>query len=86
MLVAVSKLLEVKAGPLLEDLPEGAPDVAEGDKTGFACAVNFSRESAATMDAWRSQISDFASWHRLAVDKCARSTVALCGLAMVDAA
>ena len=86
MLLAVLKLLEAKAGPLLEDLPEGAPDVAEGDKTGFACAVNFGRESAATMDFWRSQISDFAAWHRLAVDQCACSTAALCGVVMVDAA
>ena len=85
-LLAALNLFEAKAGPVLEDFPEDAPDVTGGDTTGFACPVNFGGDSATDMDAWRSEISALASWHRLAMDKRARSTVALSGLAMADAA
>ncbi len=89
VLLAVLRLLEAPRGPVLEDFPEDAPGDAaelEGDAVPFACPVNFGRAPANDSDAWQQEISDLASWHRLAVERRGRTTAALSGLTPANAA
>jgi hypothetical protein len=90
VLLAVLRLLEAPrgGGPLLADFPEEAPDAASEDSgadgEAFACPVNFSRAPGVEdedADAWQQEISELASWHRLAVQRRGRSTARLSGLA-----
>ncbi len=84
VLLAALRLLEAPAGqgPLLEDFPHDAPEQSGGGDAleGFACPVNFGRAPANDADAWQQEISDLASWHRLAVERRGRTTAALSGL------
>ena len=89
VLLAALRLLEARAGqgPLLVDFPHDAPESIAGDaaQEGFACPVNFGHAPANDAEAWRQEISDLASWHRLAVERRGRTTVALSGLMPVQA-
>ena len=89
VLLAALRLLEAPAGlgPLLEDFPHDAPEQTTGDadQEGFACPVNFGRAPANDAEAWQQEISDLASWHRLAVERRGRTTAALSGLTPVQA-
>ncbi len=89
VLLAALRLLEapVGSGPLLEDFPHDAPEQITGDaaQEAFACPVNFGRAPANDVDAWQQEISDLASWHRLAVARQGRTTAALSGLTPVKA-
>lgn len=88
VLLAVLRLLEAPAGPVLEDYPEDAPQSAvAGDEEGFACPVSFAR--AAEDDdraALLQEIAELAPWHDIARGRRGRTTSALSGLAPEAAA
>ncbi len=89
VLLAALRLLDAPRGPVLEDFPEEAPEDAmdsEEDAVPFACPVNFGRAPANDAGAWQQEISDLASWHRLAVERRGRTTAALSGLTPANAA
>lgn len=87
VLLAALRLLEAPAGPVLEDYPEEAPQVAAEETEGFACPVNFA--AAAPADdaaALQQEIAELRTWHELARERRGRTTAALSGLAPEDAA
>lgn len=83
VLVAALRLLEAERGPLLEDYPEDAPQVAADGTEGFACPVSFSRPATeeGLAGALQREIAELAPWHELAKNQRRRTTVALTELA-----
>jgi hypothetical protein len=88
VLMAALRLLEAPdgSGPLLADFAEDAPEEATAEAASFACPVNFGRMPVSDADAWQQEISDLASWHRLAAERSGRTTAVLSGLTAADAA
>ena len=88
VLLAALRLLEAERGPLLEDYPEDAPQVAADEAEGFACPVSFSRPAAeeGLAGALQREIAELAPWYYLARNERRRTTAALSGLAPLAAA
>ena len=82
VLIAALRLLEAKAGPVLEDYPEDAPDAATAEPEGFACPVRFSKPAAGEglAGALQREIDELAPWYALASSRSGRTTAALSGL------
>lgn len=88
VLLAVLRLLEAPAGPVLEDYAEEAPAPAAAETEGMACPVSFER-TAAPDDigaALEREIEELAPWHDLATKRRARTTTGLSGMTMEMAA
>lgn len=88
VLVAVLRLLEAPAGPVLDDYPEDAPQPEGGEAEAFACPVSFSRASSedGLAGALQREVRALAPWYELARSKRGRSTAALSQLAPEAAA
>lgn len=81
VLLAVLRLLEAPAGPVLADYLEDAPRPAVDEAEGFACPVNFSTAGAADdATALQQEIAELAPWHDIARARRGRTTAALSGL------
>lgn len=88
VLLAVLRLLEVPAGPVLADYPEDAPPPAADEIDGVACPVSFDhavdeRDLGALLAR---EIEELAPWHDLAVQRRGRTTTGVSGVAQGEAA
>jgi hypothetical protein len=88
VLLAALRLLEAPAGPVLEDFPEEAPEPdADADAEPFACPVSFAGpEDEDDAAAMQREIAELAPWHDIAQERRGRTTVALSGLPVKEAA
>ena len=88
VLLAVVRLLEAPAGPVLEDYREDAPRPDAGEMNGVACPVSFERAvDASDLGAQLArEIEELAPWHDLAARRRARTTTGLSGMTMNEAA
>ena len=82
VLIAVLRLLESPAGPVLEDYPCDAPSAAADDTDGFACPVNFARAETGddVVSAFQREIAELAPWYGEAVRARGRTIASLSGL------
>lgn len=86
VLLAVLRLLEAAAGPVLAEYLEDAPQPATDATEGFACPVNFSSVGAADVAAaLQQEIAELAPWHDIARERRSRTTAALSGLTPPEA-
>ena len=87
VLMAVLRLLNAPAGPVLEDYPEDAPP-EEQDAHGIACPVSFPGSSdAADLGAlFTREVAELLPWHDLARERRGRSSVGLSGVPIEKAA
>jgi hypothetical protein len=85
VLMALIKLLQAPAGPVLADFPDDEPESSEGQGV-LACPVPYSQtedETAGTESleaAFRREIASLRPWYDMAVSKRKRTTVGLSGL------
>lgn len=93
VLLAALRLFEMRAGPVLREFVEEAPDVAlESPETGGACPVNFAAVQSAgegtpaAAQALAQEISQLRPWHDLAVARRGGSSGGLSGLSAEAAA
>ena len=88
VLLAVLRLLEAPAGPVLADYPEDAPPVAAAELENAVCPVGFgSAADDADLNAvFVREIEELLPWHDLARERRGRTTVGLSGVAVTDAA
>ena len=92
VLLAVLRLLEAPAGPLIEDYPENAPQHAtqDGDEEWkpFACPVNFSRAPTdmGLAALIQREIAELAPWYDMTREKRGNSKASLSGLTPAAAA
>lgn len=88
VLVAVLRLLEAPAGPVLEDYAEEAPRPTAEETEGMACPVSFERavDESDLGAALSREIEELAPWHDLAAKRRERTTTGLSGMTMDDAA
>lgn len=86
VLLAVLRLLEAPAGPVLADYIEDAPQVAMDEAEGFACPVTFSTARAGDdATALQQELAELAPWHDIARARRGRTTAALSGLTAPEA-
>jgi hypothetical protein len=84
VLMALLKLLEAPAGPVLEDFPEDEPESDE--IVVLACPVNFTRDiedsgdTDALLTAFRREMTTMRPWYDMAVEKRQRTTVGVSGI------
>ena len=88
VLLAVLRLLEAQAGPVLEDYSEDAPRPAAAELEGVACPVSFERgaDDSDLGAQLAREIEALAPWHDLAARRRARTTTGLSGMSMDEAA
>ena len=88
VLLAVLRLLEAAAGPVLEDYAEEAPRPTAEETEGMACPVSFERavDASDLGAALAREIEELAPWHDLAAKRRQRTTTGLSGMAMDEAA
>lgn len=85
VLLAMMKLLEASAGPVLEDFPDDAPESAS-ELTVLACPVLYSQPEAETGEtdpleaAFRREMAAIRPWYDLSVAKRKRTTVGISSL------
>lgn len=88
VLLALLRLIEAPAGPVLADFPEEAPRTAADEAEGVACPVSFG--SAAARDdpsaALMGEIEEIAPWYDLARERRGRTTAGASGLSIEDCA
>ena len=88
VLLAVLRLLEAEAGPVLADYPEDAPQPSDEEAAGVACAVSFGRaprnDDLSALLAH--EVEELATWHDLAVRRRGRTTTGASGMAIPAAA
>ena len=86
VLLAVLRLLEAAAGPVLAEYLEDAPQPAVDEPEGFACPVTFSKAAAADdAAALQQEIAELAPWHDIARERRGRTTAVLSGLTPSEA-
>jgi hypothetical protein len=86
VLLAALRLLEARAGPVLEDYPEEAPEAGDGDEA-FACPVDFTAgEKGDDASDLERELAQLAPWHDIALGRRGRTTAVLSGLSPSDAA
>ena len=87
VLRAVLKLLEAKAGPLIEDYAEDAPADA-ADAAGQVCPVSFAPQVNENNlgEVFLREVAELAPWHDLARERRHRTTVGLTGQPIGQAA
>ena len=88
VLLAVLRLLEAPAGPVLADYAEEAPRPVAEEMEGMACAVSFERkiDESDLGAALAREIEELSPWHDLAAKRRARTTTGLSGMRMDKAA
>jgi hypothetical protein len=88
VLLAVLRLLEAPAGPVLADYAEEAPAPLAEETEGMACPVSFERaaEAGDSGAALAREIEELAPWYDLAMKRRARTTTGLSGMSMDEAA
>ncbi len=92
VLLAVLRLLEAPAGPLIVDYPEEAPQPAAADAgeemEPFACPVNFGRAPAdlGLAASIQREIAELTPWHDMTRKKRGNSKASLSGLTPAAAA
>ncbi|MCE9641726.1 MAG: hypothetical protein K8S22_16540 [Betaproteobacteria bacterium] len=88
VLIAVLRLLEAPAGPVLEDYAEEAPRPTAEETEGMACPVSFERavDEGDMGAALSREIEELAPWHDLAAKRRERTTTGLSGMTMDEAA
>ncbi len=85
VLLAVLKLFEASAGPVLSDFPEDAPVSRQADVI-WACPVNLARKKIDLSDAdalraaFKKETAELRSWYDLALKKKQRTTMGVSGL------
>lgn len=85
VLLALLKLLESPAGPIIEDFPEDEPEAAE-ELTVLACPVNFSQylveseETDQMQVAFHREMVAMRPWYDMSVAKRQRTTVGASGI------
>lgn len=73
-------LFDRAAGPVLEDYPEEAPDVAVEDE-GWVCPISFNREGDVSLaERLRREVQQYRTWYDLHVEKRGRTSVGVSGL------
>ena len=88
VLLALLKLLEAPAGPVLADFPEDAPRSAADEMEGVACPVSFG-DAAGRDDpgaALAREIEEIAPWYDLARERRGRTTMGASGVPVEDCA
>jgi hypothetical protein len=77
VMLAALRLLERDQGPVLEDFPEEAPDIAEEETEGAACPISFApKTSGATLaESVMDELAQLDMWHELAVRRRGRTAV-----------
>ena len=88
VLIAVLRLLEAPAGPVLEDYAEEAPRPTAEETAGMACPVSFERavDERDLGAALSREIEELSPWHGLAAKRRERTTTGLSGMTMDEAA
>ena len=88
VVLAVLRLLEKPAGPVLEDFNEEAPAPSAGDAEAFVCPVSFAPPAAESDLAaeFQREIAELGTWHELTKQKRGRTTASLSGLTPSQAA
>ena len=88
VLIAVLRLLEAPAGPVLEDYAEEAPRPTAEETAGMACPVSFERavDERDLGAALSREIEELSPWHDLAAKRRERTTTGLSGMTMDEAA
>lgn len=73
-------LFDRPSGPVLEDFPEEAPDVAVEDE-GWVCPISFNREEDVSLaERLRREVQQYRTWYDLHVEKRGRTSVGVSGL------
>jgi len=86
VLIAVLRLLEAPAGPVLVDYPEDAPE-SDDSVTGRVCPVSFRGSVDDDLGASLArEIEELMPWYDLARNRRGRTTVGLSGVTIEDAA
>jgi hypothetical protein len=88
VLITALRLLEAKTGPILEDYPEDASQVAADESEGFACPVSFSglATEEGLAGTLQREITELMPWYELAKNRRGRTTATLSGLSPAAAA
>ena len=87
VLLAALGLLQRDAGPVLEDFPDDAPYVDQGDAPeNLNCPVSFPRKRSDGTPGERlaDEIAQLHAWHDVAVKHHGRTTLGLTGLSPVE--
>jgi hypothetical protein len=90
VLLALLRLFERPAGPVLEDFPDDAPAGPMSDTdSGFACPVSFAKPAADERDAgaaMQREIAQLGPWYELARKRRGRSSFGISGMSVDEAA
>jgi hypothetical protein len=88
VLLALVKLLEAPAGPVLADFPEEAPHTPADEMEGVACPVSFGKGAGPDEPgaALMREIEEIAPWFDLARERRGRTTVGASGVSVEDCA
>jgi hypothetical protein len=89
VLMALLKLLEAPAGPLIEDFPDDEPESSD-EPTVLACPVIYTQAADETRDtdrleaAFRREMTAMRPWYDISLAKRKRTTVGISGIGLEE--